>query len=657
MLEAMDVGPEGPRPAVGQFSYQQLSYWEATTPDPWVIATLTQGYKLQFRRRPPAFKGVRMTVVSDPNSSLALRQEVAQLLEKGAIEPVDWSERLSGFFSIYFIIPKKDGGVRPILDLRGLNKFLKILPFRMLRITDVLQAVKQQHWFTTVDLKDAYFHVPIAPQHRPFLRFAFQDQVYQFRVLPFGLSLSPRVFTRCMAAALAPIQARGLQVLPYLDDWLLCSHSQEQAVLEITQLLAHITRLGLSVNFSKSRLTPSQSVRFLGLTLDSRSMKAVPSEQRVDNILLLLQRFRRQARLPFRCFLRLTGMLAAAAAVIPLGLLSLRPFQIWVNSLHLNPSWHRNRLIKVSQRCLLALNSWRSRLYLTKGVVLGMIPSRREIVQTDASLTGWGAVWQHRAVTGQWGPQEVGENINTLELRAVLRALKHLAPFLKGRHILVRSDNKSVVYHINHQGGTRSSQSLQVSQELLTWAFPRFASIRAMHIPGVSNVVPDFLSRHRIPSTEWRLNPEVVEMIWQRFGRAEVDLFASATTTHCRLWFSLAEESSPLGQDALAHAWPDRLLYAFPPIPMIGVTVHRVLQEHHRLLLVAPNWPGRPWFPVMYRLLDGVPWTLPKRKDLLQQLEGQIWHPNPDRLQLCVWPLRGRNHSLEPAIRGSRTPY
>ncbi|KAL0148967.1 hypothetical protein M9458_055771, partial [Cirrhinus mrigala] len=72
----------------------------------------------------------------------------------------------------------------------------------------------QQHWFTTIDLKDTYFHVPIAPQHRPFLHFAFQGQVYH-------PSLSPRVFTRCMAAALAPIQAKGLQVLPYLDNWLL----------------------------------------------------------------------------------------------------------------------------------------------------------------------------------------------------------------------------------------------------------------------------------------------------------------------------------------------------------------------------------------------------------------------------------------------------
>ncbi len=66
---------------------------------------------------------------------------------------------------------------------------------------------------------------------------------------------------------------------------------------------------------------------------------------------------------------------------------------------------------------------------------------------------------------------------------------------------------------------------------MLTWAFPRLASIRVMHIPGVTNVGADFLSRHRPPSGEWKFNPEVVEMIWQWFGR--VDLFASAALTQC----------------------------------------------------------------------------------------------------------------------------
>lgn len=66
------------------------------------------------------------------------------------------------------------GGFRSILDLRGLNSYLKHLPFCMLCIKDVMQAVTPHEWFTSVDLKDTYFHVPIVQEHGHFLRFAFQ---------------------------------------------------------------------------------------------------------------------------------------------------------------------------------------------------------------------------------------------------------------------------------------------------------------------------------------------------------------------------------------------------------------------------------------------------------------------------------------------------
>ena len=95
-----------------------------------------------------------------------------------------------GFYSTYFLVRKKGSGLRPILDLRGLNKFLKILLFHVLSTADVLRTVAWGEWFTSVDLKDAYCHVPIVPDHRQFLRFAFRGRHFQFRVLPFGLSLS-----------------------------------------------------------------------------------------------------------------------------------------------------------------------------------------------------------------------------------------------------------------------------------------------------------------------------------------------------------------------------------------------------------------------------------------------------------------------------------
>ena len=140
---------------------------------------------------------------------------------------------------------------------------------------------------------------------------------------------------------------------------------------------------------------------------------------------------------------------------------------------------------------------------------------------------------------------------------------------------------------------------LQVSQQLLTWAFPQFLSLRAIHLPDVQNKVEDVLSRQGLPQGDCRLHPEVVEMIWSKYGKAEVDVFASETSTHCPLWYSMMRGTSPVGQDALAHAWPPHLLYAFPPIPLIHVTLERVRQKGHRLLLVAPNWPGRPCFPVV----------------------------------------------------------
>ncbi|KAI2648570.1 Gag-Pol polyprotein [Labeo rohita] len=110
---------------------------------------------------------------------------------KEAIVQVSTSKQPTGFYSKYFLVPKKDGGLRPILDLRQLNRFIKVLPFKMLTTTQ-----EPGEWFTSIDLKDAYFHVPICRDHHPFLRFAFQDRVFQFKVLPFGLSLSPRVFAR-----------------------------------------------------------------------------------------------------------------------------------------------------------------------------------------------------------------------------------------------------------------------------------------------------------------------------------------------------------------------------------------------------------------------------------------------------------------------------
>ena len=101
------------------------------------------------------------------------------------------------------------------------------------------------------------------------MRFAFDGQVYQYTVPPFGLSLAPRTFTKCMDTALAPLRRRGTQILNYLDDWLILARSETELVSHRTVLLSHLEGLGLSVNWTKSSLSPRQSISFLGIELDS----------------------------------------------------------------------------------------------------------------------------------------------------------------------------------------------------------------------------------------------------------------------------------------------------------------------------------------------------------------------------------------------------
>ena len=187
----------------------------------------------------------------------------------------------------------------------------------------------------------------------------------------------------------------------------------------------------------------------------------------------------------------------------------------------------------------------------------------------------------------------------------------------------------------------RSSTLHCLARDLLLWSNQRFLSLRATHVPGKLNTGADLLSRGNPLYGEWRLHPQVVDLIWRRFGRAAVDLFASRENAHCPMYFSLLDGNAPLGIDALAHPWPKVLLYAFPPLCLILPTLARVREQGLTLILIAPRWHKAPWLAEIFRLLYTQPMMLPLRSDLLSQANGEIHHNHPDRVALWAWPVRG----------------
>lgn len=109
---------------------------------------------IQFVQRPPKFSGVLETLVAVRYASV-LCEEIVVLLAKDAIKLVPPVEMRSGFYSPYFIVPKKICGLRPNLNLRVLNWALHKLPFKMLTQKLIIKCVQAQDWFAAIDLKDA----------------------------------------------------------------------------------------------------------------------------------------------------------------------------------------------------------------------------------------------------------------------------------------------------------------------------------------------------------------------------------------------------------------------------------------------------------------------------------------------------------------------
>ncbi len=173
-------------------------------------------------------------------------------------------------------------------------------------------------------------------------------------------------------------------------------------------------------------------------------------------------------------------------------------------------------MIKVTWRCLRALDMWRQPWFLSQGPVLGA-PCRRVTLAMDASLTGWGAVMNDHPACGLWSGRHLTWHINCLEMLAVFRELKHFLPDLRDRHVLVHTDNTAVISYINHQGGLRSHPLYKLAHQILVWSQDRLISLRAVYIPGCLNVGADVLSRQGPRPGEWMLHPEVKDFIFILF--------------------------------------------------------------------------------------------------------------------------------------------
>ena len=244
--------------------------------------------------------------------------EINSLLAKGIVVPC--THETNEFISPIFTVPKPDNKIRLILNLKSLNSHVTYYHFKMDSIQSVTSMITQNCWMALVDLKDAYYSVPIYTAYQKYLRFQFLGQLYQFTAFPNGLASSPRKFTKLLKPPLAMLRERSHLVPSYIDD-IYIQHENYQGCIKTVMATLHLFyNLGFVVHPTKSEFIPEQKVVFLGFVLDSVKMQISLTPKRHQNMLECLQYISQQAsKVKIHDVARTLGYMASSFPAIPFG--------------------------------------------------------------------------------------------------------------------------------------------------------------------------------------------------------------------------------------------------------------------------------------------------------------------------------------------------
>ena len=362
--------------------------WEEKGASPWIVSVLREGYSLVFESDPPLTRSPGVfSKYQDTVKQGILEEEILSLLSKDALEEVT-DVNTQGFYSRMFLVAKKTGGWRPIIDLSVLNTYIKAPTFKMESAESIRASLLQGWWTFSIDLKDAYLHVPVHPSSRKFLRVCFGGKVYQFKALPFGLSPAPWLFTKVVSEVKAMVHGRGIQLHQFLDDWLGKASSPEECHRQALVVLQLIRSLGWVDNVEKSDLVPRQVFDFLGIHFNLVDYTVSPTADNLAKLKDRLSPLRAGQELTANQWQQLIGVLASQERLVKFGMFHTKPFH-W----HLAAHWNAHRdppeiKVPVSEEIMEEIRWWlKIDIRMAESVVCATPDIR---IFTDACTTGWG---------------------------------------------------------------------------------------------------------------------------------------------------------------------------------------------------------------------------------------------------------------------------
>ena len=186
-----------------------------------------------------------------------------------------------------FVTTKNDGGYRLILNLKNLNENIH---FKMHSLKEILKMVETNCFMTSLDIKDAYYSIPIDESSQKYLKFKWKEQLHQFCVLPNGLSPCPRWFTKLLKPPLAELRKSKHDISAYIDDIYLQDDTKVNCIKNIIDTVTLLRSLGFTVHAEKSQFLPTQDLDILGFTINSVNMTVSLEKEKKEQLVCLIRK-------------------------------------------------------------------------------------------------------------------------------------------------------------------------------------------------------------------------------------------------------------------------------------------------------------------------------------------------------------------------------
>lgn len=402
-----------------------------------------------------------------------MNEMVAAMQAQGIVEPSS-----SAWASPVVLVPKKDGELRFCIDYRRLNSVTRKDVYPLPRVDDILVALGEARYFTTLDFASGYWQIALEQSAKEKSAFVTHNGLFEFVRMPFGLCNAPATFQRLMQRVLAGLEYECCFV--YLDDILVASRTFNEHLSHLREVFTRIQAAHLRLKPKKCQLL-RERVLFLGHVVSATGIE--PDPQKTEKIrsfptptdVTSLRRFLGLASY-YRRFVQDFAIIAAP----------------------LNQLTRKDVAFEWSESCQKSFEQLKSALVSTPVLVYPKFgPGNTFILETDASKVGLGAVLSQMQEDGTVHPiayasrstdkHERNYGISELETLGLVWAVRHFRPYILGHHCTVYTDHAACLSILN---------TSKPSGKLARWALTiQEMDLSIKHKAGRSNKNADALSR------------------------------------------------------------------------------------------------------------------------------------------------------------------